>query len=285
MRWQRYGSITNTLFRYAWVLVNVVFVRIILISVLMIACSSALARDCSRLIASGNAEYPPYLWRASQTTVEMHGAIPQLMDYVAKQLKIDIEVKYLGPWGRVQEEVAEGNIDLLSGAFYTEPRSYRMDYIQPSFQRTQTSVWVHKDRLFKFDGWSDLVGKSGVTVINNSFGQTFDQYAATHLNIHQAGRLSQGLRMLLGERVDYFLYEDLPARAYAAELGMLENIKPLENAVSSEDLFLTVSKRSPCNTPELRAELTKALEQAQQQGVMQQFLQQALELWQTRAPG
>lgn len=260
------------------------FTRILLSLIAALWLPLAAAKDCSRLIASGNSEYPPYLWRASETTNEMHGAIPRLMDYVAKQLNIEIQVKYLGPWGRVQEEVAEGNIDLLSGAFYTEARSYRMDYIQPPFQRTRTSVWVRKNHPFKFENWSDLVGKSGVTVINNSFGQKFDEYAAAHLNIHEAGRLAQGLRMLLGERIDYFLYEDQPARAYAAELGLLERIEPLTNAVSSEDLFLTVSKRSECNTPELRARLAKILEQAQQQGVMQQFLQQALERWQARTP-
>lgn len=243
---------------------------------------SSLSEECRRLTASGNSEYPPYLWRAGDDSLEMLGAIPKLMDYVSQQLGIEVVLKYVGPWGRVQEEVAEGEIDLIAGAFYTVPRSYRMDYIRPAFQKTRTAVWVRKAGAFPYKQWSDLLGRSGVTVINNSFGQAFDEYAEHHLNIHEAVRLKQGLNMLLGGRVEYFIYEDNPARAYAAELGILDQIEALDVPIGSEDLFLTISKKSDCNTPELRQKLSDILISAQQQELMKQYLKQGISEWEAR---
>lgn len=237
---------------------------------------------CKNLKASGNPEYPPYLWRVDQDSNKMQGAIVLLMEYVSRQLDIEVDVHYVGPWGRVQEELAEGNLDMITGAFYTQERSYRMDYVRPPFQRTRTSVWVEKNNRFPYTSWQDLQSKSGVTVINNSFGQEFDEYAQRHLKIHQAVRLKQGLKMLLGNRVDYFLYEENPARAYASELGLLDQIVPLDHAVSTEDLFLTVSKMSPCNTPELRRRLASVMAQVKEDGMMETFLRQGMQQWQQR---
>lgn len=260
-----------------------IVVRLIL---LIFICFSGIsqAKDCTKLTASGNPEYPPYLWRTDLQSVAMNGAIARLTKHLGKQLGVNIELKYVGPWGRVQEEVAEGRIDLIAGAFYTQLRSYRMDYIRPAFQRTRTSVWVRKDKTFAYSAWSDLKDKAGVTVINNSFGQEFDEYAERHLDIHEAVRLNQGLKMLLGSRVDYFIYEQNPALAYASELGMLEQIKPLDHPVSSENLFLTFSKMSACNTPELRQRFADALQQIKDQQLMQEFLRLALKDWQQRSP-
>lgn len=243
------------------------------------------ANDCRQLTASGNSEYPPYLWRVSPHSEQMAGAITLLMAYVAERTGIDIRLQYAGPWGRVQEEVAEGRVDLIAGAFYTKHRSYRMDYIRPAFQQTKTAIWVKKQQGFPFSSWGDLKDKAGVTVINNSFGQEFDDYAKRHLSIHEVVRLSQGLNMLQGRRVDYFLYEENPAKAYASELGVLDRIEALPHPVSSEELYLTISKNSPCNTPELRQKLSEALQQAAADQVMVGYLKLGVEQWKDRSQG
>lgn len=256
--------------------------RLILLILVMLP-GWAVAKECTKLSASGNAEYPPYLWRVSTDSQQMQGAIALLMEYVSQQLGKTIDLRYVGSWGRVQEEVAEGEIDLIAGAFYTEKRSYRMNYIRPAFQQTRTAVWVRKDQPFVFNQWSDLQNRAGVTVINNSFGQQFDDYARQNLDIYEAVRLSQGLQMLIAGRVDYFVYEENPARAYAAELELLHHIRPMEQALSSEDLYLTISRKSSCNTEQLRQRLADIMQQANEQGLMQQYLQRSVEQWRQRS--
>lgn len=242
----------------------------------------AFAADCKNFKASGNSEYPPYLWRPAGNPQSLVGANARLMDYIGEQMGINISIGYVGPWGRTQEELAKGNIDFIAGAFFTKPRTERMDYLYPSFQLTRTAVWVSEYRPFDYSEWKDLVGRQGVTVINNSFGQEFDEYAANNLTIHEAVKLEQGLRMLQGDRVDYFIYELNPGRAYASQLGITD-VKPLAVPVSQEPLYLTMSKKSKCNTPEFRQRLEAVLKKAEQDKVMEGFLQSAIEDWRTSA--
>ncbi|MCD8522397.1 MAG: transporter substrate-binding domain-containing protein [Saccharospirillaceae bacterium] len=239
---------------------------------------SAEQENCRLLTASGNAEYPPYLWRQPQHPDMLTGAIAAFLQKVSKSLDIKIDLQYSGPWGRTQEEVAAGRIDFIAGAFYTNARAERMDYMRPSFQLTRTVVWVNNEKPFEYNRWEDLIGRQGVTVIHNSFGQAFDDFARDNLTVHKVGSLEQGLKMLSGQRVDYVLYEENPARAYAARNGY-RNIHPLPKEISSESLYLTISKKSVCNTPELRARLQQVLEQAQAEKWMPPLLQQAQYLW------
>jgi polar amino acid transport system substrate-binding protein len=75
----------------------------------MIVAAYAAAPDtCTQLIASGNPEYPPFLWRDPTDDSRLLGAAAELMQRLSEEIGIPIVVKYVGPWGRVQEEVRLG---------------------------------------------------------------------------------------------------------------------------------------------------------------------------------
>ena len=138
---------------------------------------------CPLLVASGNPQYPPYLWRDPADEQKLVGANADLMQLLAKELGVAIDVKYGGSWARVQEEARLGRIDLVAGAFFTVPRLEYMDYVHPAFKETRTVIWTRADTKLPYRKWSDLVGLQGVTVINNSFGEEFDRYARESLKI------------------------------------------------------------------------------------------------------
>ena len=135
--------------------------------------------------------------------------------------------------------------------------------------------------VFDFRDFSDLVGKRGVTVINNSFGQAFDEYAREHLSILQVGGFEQALRMISNGRVDYLLYEEQPGLAYI-ERAQITNLQKLEVPVSREPLYLTMSLKSACNTPELKQRISAELQKMNQEGLMADYLAQARMRWQQR---
>ncbi len=233
---------------------------------------------CQRIKASGNAEYPPYLWREPGSPSKLTGAIAFLAEDISAYLGIEIDLKYEGSWGRVQAEVAAGYIDMITGAFFTNPRTEYMDYIYPEFQGTNTAVWVNKDKPFKFEHWKDLIPYQGITVVNNSFGEEFDEYAKKFLSIDEVGQLNQGLGMLSLKRVDYLICEENPGLAYIEQQG-ITNLEALPTKVTSESLFITLSKKSDCNTPEIKQALTEILTRFNQQGRMAWHLERALQLW------
>ncbi|MBU1294202.1 MAG: transporter substrate-binding domain-containing protein [Gammaproteobacteria bacterium] len=239
--------------------------------------------SCASLTASGNSEYPPFLWRETSTSTELHGVNRLIIDELSRRIDIPIRLIHVGPWSRAQGEVKNGRVDLMAGAFYTNERADYMDYFTPVMLHTASVVWQRKDKPFSFSRKEDLVGKWGVTVINNSFGQEFDQYAQHNLNILAVASLSQALRMLAADRVDYVLYEKNPAHAYATMLGLSDAIIPVLPYISSEGLYLTMSKKSPCNVNGVKRKIAIALQEMKQEGFTEQAVLDGVQEWEARS--
>lgn len=233
---------------------------------------------CKELVASGNSEYPPFLWRDPHDEGRLIGANAELMQELAEEIGIPIRVSYVGPWGRVQEEARLGRIDLIAGAFFTLPRLEYMDYVYPAIRNTRTVIWTRDRSKFTYRKWSDLRPLRGITVINNSFGEAFDRYAKRNLSIHAVPSVESALRMLTLARGDYVIYEEAPGQAYAAKLG-LKGIHPSQTAISNEDLLLTISHKSPCNTGEVRGRLARAMHKLTEAGRMDALLVQYIQRW------
>lgn len=244
----------------------------------------AQSSDCSKLRATGNPEYPPYLFGDPNDPSKLLGANALIIDMLAEKLGVDIEVVNIGPWSRAQKEVREGRFDLLAGAFFTIPRAQYMDYIYPAFLTTKSVVWMNNARPFEFYEKEDLIGRKGVTVIHNSFGEEFDRFAEANLTVTSVASLQQAFDMLALGRVDYLLYEKSPAEAYSSSWGVNDKVMSADANISAEGLYLTLSHRSACNTGELRGKLTKAIREIVDSGQAQQALRDGLTLWRTLNP-
>ncbi len=251
---------------------------VLLIIMSLVISAHELAPKCSIIKASGNSEYPPYLWRDAVDKSKLTGAIAFLIDDLSASLNIPIKLKYHGSWGRVQAKTSLGELDMISGAFYTKPRTEYMDYIYPKFQGTKTSVWVNTEKPIEFKTWQDLQPHKGITVVDNSFGEEFDEFAKQFLDIDEVGSLKQGMGMLSLNRVNYFIYEKNPGLAYLKKLD-IKAIKALPTEVTSQALFLTLSKNSKCNTPELKEAFKNLLIQYAEEKRMSFYLERALSLW------
>ncbi|MDB5851338.1 MAG: hypothetical protein JWP29_5090 [Rhodoferax sp.] len=239
------------------------------------------AELCPKLVATGNPEYSPYLWRDAADEAHLIGASASLMQLVSQEIGIPIEVRYAGSWARVQEEAKLGRIDLIAGAFFTSDRLDYMDYVYPAFRETRSVVWTREGAPLKYQQWNDLRGLNGVTVINNSFGEDFDRYAKSSLKINTVPSLEQALKILQLGRADYLVYEEDPALAYIAKLGV-PGLAAQATSISNERLYLTISHRSPCNTPEVRAALAKAMYKLARQNVMKKLVDNGVQLWRAK---
>ncbi len=242
------------------------------------ALTGAQAPACNRLVASGNPQYPPYLWRDPADPDRLIGANQELMQWLAKEIGIPIEVRYVGPWSRVQEEARAGRIDLIAGAFFTLPRTEYMDYVYPAFRETRSVVLVRQNRSFRYARWADLEGKKGLTVVNNSFGEEFDRFMRDRLTLTRVASLEQALRMMELDRGDYLLYEDSPAQAFMASLN-IQGIKELAPPVAQERLYVTISHLSACNSAQLRGQLTRAMYKLQRAQQMGEFVSRGVQSW------
>ena len=247
----------------------------------LVCAGVARAEDCKQLVASGNPEYPPYLWRNPKDESQLIGANAALMAMLSAEIGIPIDVRYIGSWARVQEEMKSGNIDLISGAFLTMERLGYMDYIHPTIATTRSVVITMPDSAVNYRQRSDLVGHRGVTVINNSFGEDFDQFARKNLSIDEVAKLESALRMVENKRADYLIYEDAPARAIAAQLG-INGLMEAPESISNENLYLTLSHRSACNNGALRGRIAEVMTRFAEEKVMDRLIADAIQLWQSQ---
>ena len=212
---------------------------------------------CNTLVVSGNPEYPPLLWRPADDPSTLTGAVPALLQEIVEPLGITVQVRDLGSWARVLHQARTGELDLVAGAFVTDERQAFLDYVMPPITWKPTNIWVARGREFNYRYWSDLRGKRGATLINNSFGQDFDAFADEHLTIEGIRTIEQSFRMAKLGRVDYVLYEHLQGHAKLAKLGLEDEFVDLLPPISSEALHFAFPKNSVCNTEALREVFAK----------------------------
>ncbi|MFB8831412.1 substrate-binding periplasmic protein [Azotobacter sp. CWF10] len=103
----------------------------------------------------------PYLWRDPQNPGQLIGASADLLELLAKALDVKIDLIRSGSRVRAEENVASGRIDLLLGSFPDSARRASLDFIEPALFVQSAVVWVRKDRVFPYGGWSDLYGHRG----------------------------------------------------------------------------------------------------------------------------
>lgn len=251
----------------------------LLLATLMAPLASVAAGKCERLVATGNPEYPPYLWRDPAHPERLIGANADLLEQIGKSIGVSIRVLYTGSWARAQEEARLGRVDLLAGAFLTPERLESMDYIHPAFLATDSVVWMRKDTPMPYASREDLRGLKGGTLVNNSFGSDFDSFATQQLTLEQVPSLTQAFQKLMLKRSDYVIYEHYPGLAVADTLGLADDLQPLEPPISSEGLYLTLAHNSACNDPWLRGQLAKKMTELTAAGVPQRLLQDNLARW------
>jgi polar amino acid transport system substrate-binding protein len=113
---------------------------LLLFAALLMPAFAVAAGKCERLVATGNPEYPPYLWRDPQNPQQLIGANADLLQHLANELGVAVEIIHTGPWSSAQDEVRTGRVDLMVGAFLTLPSLEVMDYVHPAFFHTPSVV-------------------------------------------------------------------------------------------------------------------------------------------------
>lgn len=212
---------------------------------------------CSKLVGSASEQAKPFVWLNADKT-ELIGPIPELAALVANDIGMPMSFKYVGPWRRAQNDLRMGNIDLLWGAFRTKEREEYAHFVPTPLTRSRSIVLSRIEDEWQFSSFSDLEGRAGVLLLGDSFGEAFDKYASERLSIKRVTNVASAIKMLEVKRADYLVLDEEIARATLASLGT-QKIRISDTEVAGEDLFLLISNKSDCNTPELRDHLNSAL--------------------------
>ena len=241
--------------------------------------ANAAAAKCDRLIATGGANNPPFLWRDPQNPKRLVGANADLLKQITDSLGLKLELLYTGNAEKALEEVRSGRVDLLADAVIDVQQLAYLDFIHPPIAELQTSAWVRNEPGFLYSSRDELEGHSGTYVATTRFGSEFRTYADKHLRLRTAPSLAEAVQGLLAGKSDYVLHERYNVIAQAGRQGWLDKIQRLEPPVSRRGMHFAVAHDSACNGPWLRGQLAIKMTELRAAGVPQQLLVDNLERW------
>ncbi len=188
---------------------------------------------------SGNPNAPPVVWEQYQ---ELVGLGPDLVKSIFDDLDIPYEFKIFGSWQNVQQKIRSGEIDML---VYTDKNKDREPFLLYSdpYLSQPTVLLVKKGREFIFSSWDALIGKKGVGIIGESYGQPFDEFSREKLDM-QYYQIDRALRALSLLEADYLLIDLYTALIYTGLLQGENAVSILDPAVTSQDFSFGIRKDS-----------------------------------------
>ena len=252
----------------------------------VLACMAALlspvamaAGKCERLIATGSPDAPPYSWQDPKDPKHLIGANVDLLQQVASELGVKVEVLSAGRRDQALEEVRSGRMDLMLDTPLQVGQLTALDYIHPPLQLNEYLVWTRHDAELAFDGPADLAKYQGGVSERARLTPAFEAFAKAHLKLQPAQNLTQAFQKLVLGQVDYVLAGRYSGMAMTQSLGMGNNLIARGLPVDRPGLYLAVSHNSACNDSWLRGQLAKKLTELPISGASEAVLQRNVERW------
>lgn len=240
------------------------------------------AGKCERLIATGNPDQPPYLWRDPQNPQQLIGASADLLKALGGELGVKVEVIHSGKASEAEADASSGRVDLLLGSYLTPARLERFDFVHPAYLEVPVQVWAQRDKAPLFTQLADLARHRGLAVAVGNYPDALAHQAVEEFKARPTNKASDALQQLQQGKVDYLLLETHAGTALVQRLGLAGEILALEPVLASEPLYLAVSHNSACNDPWLRGQLAKKMTEFRAAGLPQTLLKRNLERWQSQ---
>jgi len=240
---------------------------------------SVAAGKCERLVVTGSPDAPPYLWQDPQNPKQLIGASADLLQQVAKDLGIKVELLYAGKRSQALDEVRSGRMDMLADAPLAFNELENLDYIHPPLLENDYLVWTRKGSTLVYSEAKDLQGHQGGLSEKSRMTQAFSTFAEKQLTLTRTANLTQALQKLLLGEVEYVLAGRYSGMAAAQALGMANDLLAFEQPIDRPGLFLALSHNSACNDPWLRGQLAKKMTELPASGLTEAALQRNIERW------
>ena len=190
----------------------------------------------------GDPNYPPFNWAQDGKIL---GVGPEVITLIMQEIGIRVDVIYDGNWARCQRDIKEGHMDIFTAGYKTQQRKTYAVYTNVALKDDPQVVLVKKGREFEYNQWRDLIGKVGGHILGSSLGNDFDKFIKENIKMHYVSSRLQVFKMLEKERVDFEVVGLWPALIQMQRLGYHEKLTPLKKPVSSENMYMAISKKSP----------------------------------------
>ncbi len=250
-----------------------------LLGLTMLPVLSNAAGKCERLIVTGSPDAPPYLWQDPQNPKHLIGASADLLQHVAGELGIKVELLYAGKRSQALDEVRSGRMDMLADAPLTVSELETLDYIHPPLLENDYLVWTRKNSPLIYNEAQDLHGHPGAVSEKSRMTPAFGTFAEQQLTLTRTPNLTLAFQKLLLGEVEFVLAGRYSGTAIAQTLNMANDLIAQPHPIDKPGLYLAVSHNSACNDPWLRGQLAKKMTELPASGLTDAALQRNIERW------
>lgn len=214
--------------------------------------SSILASDELTVTATGHPDYSPVISYEKNSNT-LTGSMVKRLEAALEKLGLKLKVVYVGSWARAQEEVRMGRIDILLPPYRTDERLSWMHFQERPVMMDETAVFVKKNKVLNFNQNDDLLKYKGVAIINDSFGDEFDEFDRKKLKLKRLASTEQCFRFLLKDRADYLIAGLHAGNRVLEKMQATKEFEVLPRRVIVTGMYAGISKKSKIfiNRPEL----------------------------------
>jgi PAS domain S-box-containing protein len=178
------------------------------------------ATEKLKLVVGGDHQNPPFEFLEQGAPT---GFNVEVMRAVAQELGAEVEIR-LGPWAEVRAALEQGEIDALTGMYYSEKRSHRVDFSLPHTMVTM-GLYVRTDS--RIQSIEDIRGKEVIV----QRGDIVDDYLRENQitnHIIQVTDPADELRLLASGRHDCAVMPSSLQGEYLIRALGLSNIKGVD---------------------------------------------------------
>lgn len=207
------------------------------------------------------------MWQSGDQLI---GVGPDLVAKIFSELKVPFEIKPAGTWDQVLEKAKANQIDVLVAAYKTEARQQYLAY-SVAYTVDPIALFVKKNSKLKYEKWSDLIGKKGIAMIGDSYGQEFDDYISANLKVGRVLTAKEAFDSLEKKSADYFVYALYSGQRYINQNGLQAEFIALPKEVTSENFYIAIAKKS--TAAKYLPQINELIEKYKDDGTIDQLLE------------
>lgn len=201
------------------------------------------AEVCEKVVISGQPNWPPFSVRQGD---ELNGLGVELVSEIFQGLDLPVEIRSVDKPVILEKLLREGSVDILVASYNNPDKNGYLHFIEPAYYTDAVAVLVPNKHLFEMKEWNDLMGKTGLSLLNNDLGFQFEQFANKYLFVEPKPTLPAIFKVLETEHADYFVGSKSLIEYLLQDPEKAQNFTVLQPDISSEPLFVAMSKRSKC---------------------------------------
>ena len=239
---------------------------------------------CSTLMAVVHPNAQPFDWQDAHTGVRQ-GLSIDLLAALAEKTQLDIQRVTAKDASKALREVRSGRVDLIIGVHSEPHKDSRLDYLAPAYAQQDYRIWLRAGEQASLQQWPQLSGLRGVRGLDLKVLADFDAQAQRfNWPLRSVQDTKTATQMVLQGRADYFIAEQHQHQLYVQEANLADLFEVIELPVTTQKLFVALSKDSACNDLAMRNKLSKALVDLTQTTVAQRRLAKVVQDWQAIHP-